>query len=150
MKLIALLLLFLLTGSCSLQAQDFINMPYDKAEAALRKAYPADNKQPTVYPRKDSILVRVNSQSQLIFVFDEKGLCMTETINTRCDSCHDGYLKNILDKKKFNWKKINENQYISRFEDNMMIELFPEGEIRTISVLRADFTREIYELLLKG
>ena len=31
----------------------------------------------------------------------------------------------------------------------MMIELFPEGEIRTFSILRADFTRELYELLLK-
>jgi hypothetical protein len=150
MKLIALLLLFLLTGSCSLQAQDFINMPYGKAEAALRKAYPGENKQPAVDSRKDSILVRVNSLSQLIFVFDEKGLCMTETINTRCDSCHDGYLKNILDKKKYSWKKINENQYISRYEDNLMIELFPEGDIRTISVLRAEFTRELYDLLLKG
>lgn len=149
MKLFALILFFLLSGTGFLQAQDYINMPYSKAEAALRKAYPADNKQPNVYPRKDSILVRINSQSQLIFVFDEKGLCTTETINTRCDSCHDGYLKNILDKKKYNWKKINENQYISRFEDNLMIELFPEGEIRTISVLRADFTRELYELLLK-
>lgn len=149
MKSIALFTIFLLAGSGLLKAQDFINMPYAKAETALRKAYPASNNQPSVYPRKDSILVRVNSQSELIFVFDEKGLCTTETINTRCDTCHDGYLKNILDKKKYNWKKINENQYISRFEDNVMIELFPEGEIRTISVLRADFTREIYDLLLK-
>ncbi len=136
-----------LTGSVA--AQEFINMPYAKAAAALKKAYPGTSTQPDVYTRNDSILVRVNNQSQLIYVFDEKGLCMTETTNTRCDSCHDGYLKIILDKKKYNWKKINENQYISRYEDNMMIELFPEGEIRTISVLRADFTRELYDLLLK-
>ncbi len=148
MKRYARLFLFLLMASGALNAQEFINMPYGKAEASLRKAYPADS-HPTVYPKKDSILVQVNNLTQLIYVFDGKGLCMTETVITRCDSCHDGFLKTILDKKKYGWKKINENQYISRIEDNMMIELFPEGEIRTISLLRADFTREIYDLLLK-
>jgi len=141
---------FSLLACCSpAAAQEFINMPYNKAEAALKKAYPGKSGQPAVYSRKDSILVQVSDLTQLIYVFDEKGLCMTETTKTRCDSCHDGYLKIVLDKKKYNWKKINENQYISRFEDNMMIELFPEGEIRTFSILRADFTRELYELLLK-
>ena len=149
MKLSALLPFFLLLTSRPVNAQDFINMPKGKAEAVLRKAYPGSSSQPAVDTRNDSILVRVTNQTQFIYVFDKKGLCITETVNTRCDSCHDGYLKLILDKTKYAWKKINENQYISRFEDNMMIELFPEGEIRTISVLRADFTRELYDLLLK-
>lgn len=149
MKLSTLLPFFLLLTSRPVNAQDFINMPKGKAEAVLRKAYPGSSSQPAVDTRNDSILVRVTNQTQFIYVFDKKGLCITETVNTRCDSCHDGYLKIILDKPKYAWKKINENQYISRFEDNMMIELFPEGEIRTISVLRADFTRELYDLLLK-
>lgn len=149
MKRILLFTLFHLAFTGSITAQELINMPFAKAEALLKKTYPGSATQPDVYPRKDSILVRVNSQTQLIYVFDEKGLCMTETTNTRCDSCHDGYLKKVLDKKKYSWKKINENQFISRYEDNMMIELFPEGEIRTFSILRADFTRELYELLLK-
>jgi len=149
MKLFFLTALFLFSLAGPVSGQDFINMPYSKAEAALRKAYPGNGSQPDVYPRKDSILVRVSSHTQLIYVFDAKGLCMTETTNTRCDSCHDGYLNVILEKKKYGWKKINENQYISRFEDNMMIELFPEGEVRTISLLRADFTRELYDLLMK-
>lgn len=149
MKFSVLLPLFLLLTPYTVKAQDFINMPMGKAEAVLRKAYPGSSSQPAVDTRNDSILVRVNNQTQFIYVFDKKGLCTTETVNTRCDSCHDGYLKKILDKTRYAWKKINENQYISRFEDNMMIELFPEGEIRTISVLRADFTRELYDLLLK-
>lgn len=149
MKYILLFTLTVFTLAGTIKAQDYINMPYEKAESALKKAYPGTSGQPAVYPRKDSILVRVNNQTQLIYVFDQKGLCNTETLNTRCDSCHDGYLKIVLDKKKFNWKKINENQYISRFEDNLMIELFPEGEVRTFSILRADFTRELYDLLLK-
>ena len=149
MKFSVLLPLFLLLTPYTVKAQDFINMPKGKAEAVLRKAYPGSSSQPAVDTRNDSILVRVTNQTQFIYVFDKKGLCITETVNTRCDSCHDGYLKIILDKPKYAWKKINENQYISRFEDNMMIELFPEGEIRTISVLRADFTRELYDLLLK-
>ncbi len=145
--IISAIVLFAVAGPVA--GQEFINMPYSKAEVALKKAYPGSDGQPAVYPRKDSILVRVSQLTQLIYVFDEKGLCTTETTNTRCDSCHDGYLNAILDKKKYSWKKINENQYISRFEDNMMIELFPEGEVRTISVLRADFTRELYDLLMK-
>lgn len=149
MKLFLLLTLSLFSLNSPVAGQEFINMPYSKAEAALKKAYPGTTSQPSVYPRKDSILVRVNNLTQQIYVFDEKGLCLTETTITRCDSCHDGYLKVVLDKKKYNWKKINENQYISRFEDNLMIELFPEGEIRSFSVLRTDFTRELYDLLLK-
>jgi hypothetical protein len=149
MKLFLLLLFSVFALAGPAVAQEFINLPYSKAETALKKAYPGTPGQPAVYPKKDSILVQVNTKTQLIYVFDEKGLCFTETTITRCDSCHDSYLKILLDKKKFAWRKINENQYISRFEDNMMIELFPEGEIRTISVLRAGFTRELYELLLK-
>jgi hypothetical protein len=149
MKLFLLLTLTLLSLAGPVAAQEFINMPYSKAEAALKKAYPGTAGQSSVNSGKDSIQVRVNNLTQLIYVFDEKGLCLTETTITRCDSCHDGYLKAVLGKKKYNWKKINENQYISRFEDNLMIELFPEGEIRSFSVLRADFTRELYDLLLK-
>lgn len=150
MKWILLFSFPFLAFTTSVSSQEMINMPIGKAEAALKKAYPGPNGQPAVNTRKDSILVQVNELTQLIYVFDEKGLCMTETTNTRCDSCHNGYLKLVLDKKKYSWKKINENQYISRYEDNMMIELFPEGEIRTFSILRADFTREVYELLLKN
>jgi hypothetical protein len=149
MKLFLLFTLSLFSLAGPVAAQELINMSYSKAETALKKAYPGTTGQPSVYPRKDSILVQVNNLTQLIYVFDEKGLCLTETTITRCDSCHDAYLKVVLDKKKYNWKKINENQYISRFEDNLMIELFPEGEIRSFSVLRTDFTRELYDLLLK-
>ncbi len=149
MKLI-LLFFFSLLACCSpAAAQEFINMPYNKAETALKKAYPGKSGQPAVYTRKDSILVQVSDLTQLIYVFDKKGLCMTETTSTRCDSCYNGYLEVLLNKKISNWKKINENQYISRYEDNMMIELVPEAEIRTFSIFRADFTREVYELLLK-
>ncbi len=149
MKLFWLFSITLLSLAGTTAAQEYINMPYAKTEAALKKAYPGTTGLPAVYPRKDSILVRVDNRTQLIFVFDQKGLCLTETTNTRCDSCHDGYLKIVLDKKKYNWKKINENQYISRFEDGLMIEMFPEGEIRSFSVLRVEWTRELYELLLK-
>lgn len=149
MKLFLLLILTVFTLAGTVQSQDFINMPMAKAEATLKKAYPSTNNQSNVYTRHDSILVRVNNQTQLIYVFDKQGLCVTETTNTRCDSCHDGYLKIVMDKKKYSWKKINENQYISRYEDGLMIELFPEGEIRSFSILRVEWTRELYDLLLK-
>ena len=55
----------------------------------------------------------------------------------------------LFDLKKFEWNKINENQYISKFEEKLMIELPAENYDHSFSILKVEWTKELYELLLK-
>lgn len=153
MKQLVLLTVFLLGGLSAARSQDYINSTQANAEAALKKKYPAKSGNSQVIVSRDSIRVQwkesAGGNTEYICAFDDKGLCLSETIITRCDSCLSGYLQQVLNKKKFEWKKINENQYVSRFADNLMIELSADAAHPSFSVLRVDWTRQLYDLLMK-
>jgi hypothetical protein len=53
----------------------------------------------------------------------------------------------LLAKEKYVWKKINENQYISKFEDKIMIELPTENKSNSITIIRTDWTKILYDIL---
>jgi DUF1680 family protein len=83
------------------------------------------------------------------YIFDKKGKCNQEKIESSCPSCFSSNLQTILDIKKYHWKKINENQYVSDFESKLMIELPTEKNVFAISVLRMDWTRVLYDILME-
>lgn len=131
--------------------QDQIGVQKAKVQTYLNKKFGTKG---VSTPGGDSIRIAVHtgrfSPAEYIFTFDKKNQCTGETIITRCDSCYNGLLATALAMKNFQWKKINENQYISRFEDKRMIEIFPDERERSFSVLRVDWNREIYDMLLKN
>ncbi len=153
MKQLVLVAVFLTGGLSATRSQDYINSIRAKAEISLKKKYPANGGNSRITISMDTIRVQwkepAGASTEYIYAFDDKHLCFSETIIAHCDSCLSGYLQQVLDKKNFGWKKINENQYISRFADNLMIELSADAAIHSFSVLRVDWTRELYDLLLK-
>jgi hypothetical protein len=82
-----------------------------------------------------------------IYRFDKENRCHTEEIKASCDSCNKKYLQGVLDKKKYHWRKINENQYISGYKDQLMIELPPESNDFSYMILRTSWTKQLYEML---
>jgi len=151
MKHLPVLMIFLVGLSLSGTAQEQIGMPKTKVQTFLKKRF---NSKGSISGGGDSIRLSMStgpfSPASYIYTFDKKGICTGETIITRCDSCYNGLLASILAKEKYQWKKINENQYISRFEDNRMIEIFPDEKERHFSILQVDWNREIYDMLLKN
>ncbi|MBL7725589.1 MAG: hypothetical protein JNK27_15680 [Chitinophagaceae bacterium] len=147
------LLTFLLLIS-PVYSQGYINLKRTEVISTLKKKFqPAGNNQATISLLKDTVKVipadnRAN-EPVYIYLFDESGRCKSETIMTRCDSCLTGLLQAALAQKKYEWKKINENQYISKFEDKLMIELPPENPNHSFSFLRVEWTRKLYDLLIK-
>lgn len=126
MKFIIVLLLFILI-SPSLSAQEFIGKKRSKAEKMLRFA----------------------SGEKPVLRFDEKELCMTETYQFNKKADMDTLLKLIIEKKKYEWVPINENQFVTNFKGQLLMELQDDGPPYTLRLLRTAWTRELYEILLK-
>ncbi len=82
-----------------------------------------------------------------IYSFDETGRCKSKKIIANCDSCYKTFLDEILAEKNYNWKKLNENQYISDFDSKMMIELSFENGKSGFTILRIPWTKEVYKLV---
>ena len=82
-----------------------------------------------------------------VFTFDSTGKCNAEKIIAACDSCRREELNLVLEKKNYQWKKINENQYISRYSDQLLIELPVESKEFYFTIYRAQWTKEVYDML---
>lgn len=88
--------------------------------------------------------------TRFIYGFDsESGKCNFQRTEANCEACYKKYLDNLLEQKNHQWKKLNENQYISRYEDQMLVELAPDQNEHSFTVFRAHWSRDFYELLIK-
>ncbi|MDZ4794900.1 MAG: hypothetical protein SGI83_11530 [Bacteroidota bacterium] len=85
--------------------------------------------------------------ADFIYGFNSSGKCRSERIIAHCDSCYNKFLKGVLDQKKYDWKKINENQYVSNYYNRLMIELPAENKDFMYTILRTDWTKELYSIL---
>lgn len=85
--------------------------------------------------------------ADFIYRFDKTGKCKSEKIMAGCDSCFTKYLQAALDRKKYGWKKINENQYVSSFAARILIELPADDKDFSFIILRTEWTKQMYDLL---
>jgi hypothetical protein len=85
--------------------------------------------------------------ADFIYGFNKNGKCQMEKVIAGCDSCFNKFLKNVLSQKKYDWKKINENQYVSKYNTRMMIELPPENKDFSYTILKTDWNKNMYKLL---
>ena len=80
--------------------------------------------------------------------FDEKtGNCNTEMIISTCETCVRNLLNELLAVTSYQWKKINESQYVSRFEDHLLIEWQQTGNEFSFTLIRTAWTRELYNMM---
>lgn len=89
-----------------------------------------------------------NEQTKIIYSFDSLGKCIREKVIAGCDTCMYSKLQSILNIQSYKWKKINENQYVSRFEDRLMIELSVNKQEHSFYIHRMEWTQLLYDILL--
>jgi hypothetical protein len=56
-------------------------------------------------------------------------------------------LKKVLGHTKYEWKKLNENQYVSTYSARMLLEVQGENIPLYYSILRTQWTEEFYKMI---
>lgn len=143
-----LLLLISLPGF----SQKYINEKKADIKKDLQQ-YVSDNKtlKATLSETDSSLVLTVpgeaSQQADFIYFFDKEGKCRLQKTIAYCNTCIDKYLQDALKQDKYKWRKINENQYISSFEEKLMIELPADGKEFSFMVIRTDWSKIIYDML---
>lgn len=128
MMRISLLLLLSLMASFFVQAQDCIGL---KKEKALKKLASLQGVKPDLR-------------------YDKNGLCAAESYHYSQKEALENKVRQLLALKKYSWIRINENQYVSSFAEQVLIEIQDESSPYSLQILRTAWTKELYEILLKN
>lgn len=110
-----------------IKAQQYLDLPEKKASGLLKK----------------------EKGTKPILHFDEKGLCDMESYQYETKAVFDKRLQLILGLGEFEWIKINENQFVSNFKKQRLVEIFEEEPPYQVRILRTAWSKELYDLLLK-
>lgn len=133
---------------------------FDKSKADVKKElekYISANKNinPILSETDSTLTITVSEtdgkSTRFIYGFDKAGdKCIIQRTVAGCDSCYKKYLKNLLDQKEYGWKKLNGNQYVSKFSSHLLLELPFESSEHTFTLFRASWTKELYDILIKN
>lgn len=130
-------------------------MNYTKSElkdSLTAKIEKKDGVTSSIKDKKDELIYTSggpgDQQTEIIYSFDSLGKCIREKVIASCDTCIYVKLQSILSIQSYKWKKINENQYVSRFEDRLMIELSVNKQEHSFYIHRMEWTQLLYDILL--
>lgn len=144
---VILFISFTTLASLSIRAQEFIG----KNKTSLVDKLNKQAGKSMAVSTKDSLLIISYSNDagsfQKILSFDEAGNCKAEKYLTASADNYKVLLESLIAEKKFEWKKLNENQYVSRFKDQLMIELPVKKDDHSFTVFYAGWTPELYKML---
>ncbi len=149
--IIVLLLLISATGF----SQQYVNMSKIEVKKSLDRSSLNIDGISTRITETDSSITRklkgpIGISTDEVYVFDRSGKCSSEKIITNCDTCLERLLKAVLDHKKYRWKLINANQYVSKFSAGMFIETQAANAIYSFTILRTNLDRKMYKFLMKN
>ena len=144
------LFLFLLPVTCF--SQNFIGKSKSQVKKILQRQIVKNDSLTITLTDNDSIIIYSVKAGKVypadfFYGFDKSGKCRLEKIIIPCDSCYKIFLQSVLGQKKYEWKKINENQYISKYAARMMIELPAESKELSYTILKTAWTKKLYSLL---
>ena len=135
--------------------QELINKSKTFVRNKIEKYNPGVDSLRTSFSETDStIQLSVRSQSSpyndFIYSFDKKGNCSSEKKISYTETHFRQLLKQALDLKNYDWKRINENQYVSKFSEKMLIELPGDAGIYSFTIIRTDWNKATYELITRS
>lgn len=78
--------------------------------------------------------------------FKKDGQCFSQKIVFDCDTCYHKILKQILNRNRFEWKKVGADQYLSKYSSRLLLAGSTDNKNYTISLL--DVTDEEYKKLM--
>ncbi|MFN8289501.1 MAG: hypothetical protein U0U70_04545 [Chitinophagaceae bacterium] len=133
---------------------------FDKTKQEVKKElenYVTANKafNPTLTETDTTLVLSITGQEKktdsFVYGFDKtSGKCSYQRTMAGCDSCYKKYLNDLLNQKEYAWKKINGNQYVSKFASHLMLELPFDKDDFTFTLFRASWTKELYDILIKN
>ncbi|MDF2192868.1 hypothetical protein [Paraflavitalea sp. CAU 1676] len=86
-------------------------------------------------------------RTSFYYDFNKKGKCFRERVTTYCDTCFRKYRGDRLDKKRFDWIKVTDSLYVSKFSKQRMLETHQNGEERTIELTKIEWNQSEYDQL---
>lgn len=149
--LLVLLLLISATGF----SQQYINKSKSDVKKKLDKSpVNLDGISTRITETNSSITRNLQGPGEIstdeVYLFDSSGKCSSEKIISNCDSCFDRLLKAVLDQKKYEWKLINANQYVSKFSAGLFLEMQGVNNIYSFTILRTNLDKKMYDFLMKN
>lgn len=150
-----LLIVSLLLISATGYSQRYINKNKSEVKKQLDKSSVKVEGILTIITETDSSITReVKGPGGVItdevYRFSKSGKCIAEKTITPCDSCFEKLLKAVLDNKKYRWKQININQYVSEYAERLLLETQAINNIFSFTILTTDLNRKMYRSLIKN
>ena len=144
--IITILLFWPATGFSQL----YINKTKNQVKKELGKISGKEN---SITETDSTLILKVRGRNSIesdhIYRFDKSGKCSSEKTITWCDSCHEKLFQPLLANKKYNWKKINMNQYVADFSFGIFVEIQMTDTIHSFTIFRSNLSREMYKFLLE-
>lgn len=146
-------LIFLFVLPIHLFSQGFIGKNKRYVKKYLQKEARKNDTHITITDQDSILLYSIRDERyrpvDFIYRFNNAGRCSYQKVMAGCDSCLQKYLKEVLDRKKYEWKKINENQYVSKYSEFLILELPVEKDDFSYVILKAGWNRESYRMLME-
>ncbi|HNF45938.1 MAG TPA: hypothetical protein PK695_04035 [Chitinophagaceae bacterium] len=150
MKKIILLLLLILPAY--LFAQDLIGKTRNEVNVYIKKSIIDTDSNSWKLTETDSTIVckleKAENKDVWIFEFDKKGNCKIETYHTSSEKKYLKIRDEALKKKSYGWLDLNLNQYISKFEKNILMEMQVIDQLYSLSFIKTSLDKKLYEILV--
>jgi len=82
------------------------------------------------------------------YLFDSAGKCKIEKLSTGNNDDFQALLKATLSKRKYRWKEINLNQYVSKFSKGLLLEVQAINNNYSISFIKTNLGKQMYRMLM--
>jgi hypothetical protein len=86
---------------------------------------------------------------RFVYTYDKNKVCTMEKTISINDSARTNYINGVLEQRGYEWKKLNGNQYVSKFSDKLMIEIPGSPKDHSFTIYKVDWTKEVYDMLYK-
>ena len=133
-----------------LMAQGFIEDSPDKVKKKLQQ-YQAENAFHSVILETDSSISLVIEDSSVkssrfIFLFRNKK-CIEE-VKISCDTCVVNFLTGILKEESMQWRKINSNTWLSRYNKHLQMDVEVINNQYYLRIRKTHMDKKAYEKLI--
>jgi hypothetical protein len=144
-----LIILFLPLAGFS---QVYINQTKSKIKEETATLLKGNDSLNAEYAESDSTLeIKIRGKNGIdsdhIYKFDAQGKCISQKTITHCDTCHKKMLQPLLALKKYRWRRINQNQYVAKFSENIFLEIQEIGQTYWFVIFKLNLGRKMYRSL---
>lgn len=144
-----LIILFLPLAGFS---QVYINQTKSKIKEEAATLLKGNDSLNAEYAESDSTLeIKIRGKNAMesdhIYKFDKLGKCISQKTITRCDSCHQKLLQPLLVLKKYRWRRINQNQYVAKFSENIFLEIQEIDQTYWFVIFKLNLSKKMYRSL---